>query len=120
MNWIALLGQATQPGAAPHTPSASEAFWGVWFPLILVLGVFYYFMFRSQRTERQKHQSMLNSLKRGDRVQTIGGILGAVVDVRENEVILKVDENANVRVRFNRSAIKEVLSRGDANETKSS
>lgn len=119
MNWFALLGQATQPVAGGQAPSASEAFWGVWFPLLLVLGVFYFFMFRSQKTERQKHQSMLNSLKRGDRVQTIGGILGVVVDVREHEVVLKVDENANVRVRFNRSAIKEVLSRAET-ESKSS
>jgi preprotein translocase subunit YajC len=42
-------------------------------------------------------------------VQTIGGVLGTVVDVRDNEVLVKVDETNNVKIRFNRTAIKEVL-----------
>ena len=52
---------------------------------------------------------MLDNLKRNDRVQTIGGILGTVVDVKDQEVSLKVDENNNVKMKFNRAAIKEVL-----------
>jgi preprotein translocase subunit YajC len=82
-------------------------------PMLLALGVFYFFMFRGQRKERQKHASMLRDLKRNDRVQTIGGVLGTVVDVRDQEVVLKVDESSNVKMRFNRSAIKEVLSVAD-------
>ena len=52
---------------------------------------------------------MLDALKKNDRVQTIGGVLGTVVDVRDNEVLVKVDETNNVKIRFNRTAIKEVL-----------
>ena len=52
---------------------------------------------------------MLAGLKRNDRVQTIGGVLGTVVEAREHEVILKVDESSNTKMRFNRAAIKEVL-----------
>jgi preprotein translocase subunit YajC len=52
---------------------------------------------------------MLKGLKRNDRVQTIGGILGTVVETRDDVVVLKVDEANNVKMHFNRSAIKEVL-----------
>jgi preprotein translocase subunit YajC len=77
--------------------------------LVLAMIVFYWWMARSQKKERQKHIDMLAALKRGDRVQTIGGIFGTVVDVRDHEVVLKVDETNNVKIRFNRGAMKEVL-----------
>jgi len=103
-----LIAQATtQPGA---TPPQGGSFWGLMFPMLLALGVFYIFMFRGQRKDRKKHADMLADMKRNDRVQTIGGVLGTIVDVRDNEVVLKVDETNNVKMRFNRSAIKEVLS----------
>jgi preprotein translocase subunit YajC len=61
---------------------------------------------------------MLSQLKRGDRVQTIGGILGTVVEARESEVVLKVDESANTKIRFSRSAIHRVLDEETAEEKK--
>lgn len=103
--WM-LIAQASQPasGAAPR-----DGFMSVMFPLLLAMGVFYFIVMRGQRKDRKKVQDMLDNLKRSDRVQTIGGVLGTVVDVRDQEVVLKVDETNNVKMRFNRSAIKEVL-----------
>ena len=71
--------------------------------------VFYWLLYRGQRKDKKKVEDMLGNLKRNDRVLTIGGVLATVVDVRENEVVLKVDETSNVKMRFLRSAIKEVL-----------
>lgn len=102
-----VLAQASQPGATP--PPAGDALGRFIVPMLLMIGVFYFFLIRGQRKDRQRMQDMLNNLKRNDRVQTIGGVLGTVVDVRDHEVVLKVDENNNVKMRFNRSAIKEVL-----------
>ena len=51
---------------------------------------------------------MLKNMKRGDRVMTAGGILGTVVDVRDAEVVLKVDESTNTKIKFSRDAIKRV------------
>jgi preprotein translocase subunit YajC len=111
MNILMLIAQATsQPGAGT---ARGNPFWSLMFPMLLALGVFYLFMFRGQKKDRQKHADMLANLKRNDRVQTIGGVLGTVVDVRDSEVILKVDETNNVKMRFNRSAVKEVLTAGD-------
>ncbi|MBP9025652.1 MAG: preprotein translocase subunit YajC [Phycisphaerae bacterium] len=78
-------------------------------PLILIIGVFWWWMSRSRRREQQRYQDMLRNLKRNDRVQTIGGIIGTVVDTRDDEVVLKVDETNNVKMRFVRSAIKDVM-----------
>jgi len=62
-----------------------------------------------QKTEQKKRDDMLKNMKRGDRVLTIGGILGTVVDVRDSEVMLKVDESSNTKIKFTRDAIKRVV-----------
>jgi preprotein translocase subunit YajC len=98
---------------AASRPAGGDAFWGVVVPMLLVLGVFYFFMFRGQKKERRRYADMLANLKRNDRVQTAGGVLGTVVDVRDTEVVLKVDESNNVKIRFSRGAIKEVLAPAD-------
>ena len=51
-------------------------------------------------------------MKRGDRVQTVGGEIGTVVDLTESEMTLRVDETSNTRIRFARSAIQQVLKEG--------
>ena len=77
--------------------------------LVLILVVMIVFMFSGQRKEKKKRAEMLSRMKKGSRVQTIGGILGTVVEVRDDEIIVKVDENANTRLRFARSAIQSVI-----------
>ena len=94
----------TQPG-----PTGLEWLRSPLIPLLLVIVLIWWVSTRSRGKERKRYEHMLQSLKKNDRVQTIGGILGTVVDVRDNEVVLKVDEASNVKMRFNRSAIKEVL-----------
>ena len=112
MNFLLMIAQATQGTGGAGAGGAAQApnsFWGFMFPLLLAMGVVYFLLFRGQKKDRQRVQDMLANLKRNDRVQTIGGVLGTVVDVRDNEVVLKVDETNNVKMRFNRGAIKEVL-----------
>ena len=63
---------------------------------------------RSRKKQESKRQSLLSSMKKGDRVTTIGGVIGTLVDVRENEVVVKVDEQNNTRMKFLKSAIAHV------------
>jgi preprotein translocase subunit YajC len=109
MTELFLLAQATQPADGPPPMSGLELFARQFLPLILLIGVFFWIMSRGRAKEQQRYRQMLGNLKKSDRVQTIGGILGVVTDVREHEVVLKVDETNNVKIRFNKSAIKEVL-----------
>lgn len=109
-----LLAQASQPGAPASGGQIPQQY--LLFGMLLFFGVFYFMMFRSRNREQQKFQRLLGALKRNDRVMTVGGIYGTVVDVRDGEVVLKVDETSNVKIRFSKSAIKEVLR--EAAETK--
>lgn len=105
-----LLAQATQPtSTGPAAMSGAEVFFRQILPLLLPIAIIWWFMLRGQSREKRKYQEMINAIKRNDRVQTIGGIIGTVVDLRDNEVTLKVDESNNVKIRFVRGAIKEVL-----------
>lgn len=80
--------------------------------LILIFGMLIFFVWsssRSKRQEQKKRDDMLKNMKRGDRVMTAGGILGSLVEVRDSEVLLKVDESTNTKIKFTRDAIKRVV-----------
>jgi preprotein translocase YajC subunit len=48
---------------------------------------------------------MIQSLEKNTKVRTIGGIIGTIVEVRENEVVLKIDENNNTKIKIIKGAI---------------
>lgn len=77
---------------------------------ILMIGliVFYAFLILPKRNQDKKRQQMLSEMKRGDEIQTIGGIIGKVVDPREDRVLVKVDESSNTKIWFSRTAIARV------------
>jgi preprotein translocase subunit YajC len=80
------------------------------FPLLLIGGfvVLYIFMGRGRRRQETRRKQMLANLKKGDKIVSIGGIMGTVIEVREDEITVKVDETNNVRMRFARWAIRGV------------
>jgi preprotein translocase subunit YajC len=117
MTTLAMLLAQSAPAGGPPVGGA-ELFLRQFLPLILILGIFWWILARGRKKERQRYEEMLNSIKKNDRVQTIGGILGTVLDVRDNEVVVKVDETNNVKLRFVRSAIKEVFREAPAGEAK--
>ena len=77
-------------------------------PIVLIIGIFYFLILRPQNKKQKETQRMIQALKKGDRVVTIGGIHGVIQTVKENSLILKVDEN--VKLEFTRSAISSVIS----------
>ncbi|MCH7602031.1 MAG: preprotein translocase subunit YajC [Planctomycetes bacterium] len=77
--------------------------------LFVVFLVFIVFSMMGQRRDKKKRVSMLNAIKKHDKVQTIGGVLGAVVEIKPDTVVLKVDESSNTRITFARSSIQQVL-----------
>jgi preprotein translocase subunit YajC len=77
-------------------------------PFAAIIGIFYFLIIRPQNKKQKDTQRMLNALKKGDKVVTIGGVHGAIQSVKEHTVILKVDEN--VKLEFSRSAISTVES----------
>jgi len=82
---------------------------GIIWVLMLMFVVIYFVMMRPQKKKQQQHKQMLDNLKKNDRIRTIGGIIGTVVDVRNDEVVVKIDEANNTKIRFQRSAIGTVI-----------
>lgn len=76
----------------------------------LIIVVFYFLVIRPQNKKKKDAAKMLEAMKRGDRVVTIGGMHGSVDSVKDNEVVLKVDDN--VKIKFSKSAISQVVERG--------
>jgi len=113
---LLLLAQTSAPTSQP-AQGPGGVLGGPMIPLILMIVVFWFIMSRGKNKERKRFENMLAAMKKGDKVQTIGGVFGTIVDVRDNEVVVKVDESANVKIRFNRGAIKEVIQETPA-ETK--
>lgn len=74
----------------------------IW-PFILMGGIFYFMLWRPQKKEQQKRQNMLESLKKGDKIITIGGMYGTIINISEKKVTVEVAEN--VEINFVRSAI---------------
>jgi preprotein translocase subunit YajC len=81
-------------------------------PLILIFVVFYFLLIRPQQRKTKDHKTMLDALRRGDRVVTGGGIIGTVARV-ENPEEVTVDIADGVRVRVLRSTISSVLAKPD-------
>jgi preprotein translocase subunit YajC len=79
-------------------------------PLALIFVVFYFFLIRPQQQKAKQQRSMLDAIRRGDRVVTGGGMIGTVAKVVNNEEVL-VDLAENVRVRVVRSTISQVLAK---------
>ena len=79
---------------------------------LLIGGMFvvmYFFMIRPQKKRQQQQQEMQTSLQKNTRIRTIGGIIGTVVDVRDDEVVIKIDEASNTKMSITRGAVSKVL-----------
>jgi preprotein translocase subunit YajC len=78
-------------------------------PLLLIIVIMYFLLLRPQAKRQKELRKMLDSLEKGDRVLTVGGIIGTIqgFDEKENTVILKIAEN--VKVEATRSSIAQVL-----------
>ncbi len=72
-------------------------------PLILIILVFYFFMIRPQMKKQKDLKSFRESVKKGDKVITTGGIYGKITDMKENVIV--VDVGDNVRLKIDKSAI---------------
>ncbi len=77
----------------------------------LMLVVFYLLIFRGPRKKQQQHKQMVQSLQKNDKVRTIGGIIGTVVDIKDDEITLKVDESNNTKIKIASSAIGKNLTK---------
>ncbi len=96
-------GQQTAPGLFSNPMLL--AFWG------LMIVMMYFMMVRGPKKKQQQHTKMVDSLSKNDRIRTVGGIIGTVIEVKGEEVVLKIDESNNTKIRIAASAIGKNLSK---------
>ena len=82
--------------AAPAAQAGSQ--WSMWIMLALIFVVMWFFMIRPRRKQQKELQNFRDSLKKGDKVVTIGGIYGTVCEIKEGSVLIEVDNNVKIRV----------------------
>ncbi len=70
-------------------------------PFVLILAVFYFLIIMPQRKRDQEHKKMLESLKRGDKIITNGGIYGKIVDIKENKLIIEIAKGVEIEILKN-------------------
>ena len=75
----------------------------------LIIAIFYFLIIRPQKKRDKETKEMLASIKKGDKVVSIGGIHGTVMIVKETTVVVKVDDNT--RMEFSRNAISSIVDR---------
>lgn len=80
----------------------------------LVIAIFYFLIIRPQNKKQKETKRMIGALKKGDKVQTIGGIRGTVTAVREQTVVIKVDDSS--KIEFSKSAVATVIDKKQVKE----
>ena len=86
---LSVLLMAQQPGSNPLMS---------FIPLILIIVVFYFFMIRPQMKRQKELKNFRESLKKGDKVITTGGIYGRIVEIEDHAILIEVDTNVKIRV----------------------
>jgi preprotein translocase subunit YajC len=122
MQWLSslmLIAEDVKGGANQGAgPDASANLLFSLAPFVAIGLLFYFMLIRPQRKEQSRRQDMLGNVKKNDRVVTIGGIYGVVMNVHReaDEVSLKVDETTNTKLRITLSSIARVISGEQAEE----
>nr|WP_261381206.1 preprotein translocase subunit YajC [Paenibacillus cremeus] len=85
-------------------------------PLVLMFVVLYFLLIRPQQKRQKTRNSMLGNLKKGDKIVTIGGLHGTILEINDETVILRV--NDVTKLTFDRSAINSVTASATTAEEK--
>lgn len=93
LNIILMAGPSAADGTAPQSNPL-----GMFLPLILILVIFWFFMIRPQSKQQKELRKFRESLQKGDKVVTTGGIYGKIVSTTDTIVVLQVDENTKLTV----------------------
>lgn len=98
MEWLPLIAQETTGGQG-----------GGWTSMLMIMGIMFlmlwFVMIRPQRKRDQQRREMLGALNKNDKVLTSGGMYGTITSIKEDRIVLRVDDANNVRVTVHKGAI---------------
>jgi preprotein translocase subunit YajC len=97
LNYILLLAPAATEGAAEGAAQQGSG-WSFWIMMLLIFVAMYFFMIRPQQKKQKELQQQRESLKKGDKVVTAGGIYGQVKEVQETTFLIEVSKDVTLKV----------------------
>jgi len=100
-----LLGAGASGGSSGQSGSPM-VLWGMFLLIFLVM---YFLMIRPQSKKQKEHRTMMDSLKKGDRILTAGGIIGTIAGIKEKENILIVKIAENIKIELSRGSVAQLL-----------
>jgi preprotein translocase subunit YajC len=109
MMQLALVELLLQAEEAPAGGPMGGGLGSLLVPMAAIFFIFYLLVWRPEGKKRKARQLMISNVKKGDSIVTTGGLLGKVWKVEKNEVVVIIDKDNDVKVRFAKSAVFEVL-----------
>ena len=108
-----LAGQTSASGTAPATgaDAAPPSLFGgdMMYFLLPVMAVLILLTVLGPRKEQKRRNTMLKAMKKHDRVVTVGGAIGSITEIKDDTIVLKVDESSNTRMTFSRDSVQQIL-----------
>jgi preprotein translocase subunit YajC len=82
--------------------------------MVIMFAVMYFLIIRPQKQKEKKRKEMISNVRKQDKVVTAGGVHGVVVSAKENEVIIRIDDTKDVKMKVDKSALTSVsVPKGD-------
>jgi preprotein translocase subunit YajC len=110
-------------GSVPAGPTGAPPpqwlqFLGSFGPIILIFALLWFFIIGSKRRQDRQRNDMLGGMKKNDKVVLVGGEIGALVDIRDDRILVKVDESNNTKIWYTKDAISKVMKEKDEKVSK--
>jgi preprotein translocase subunit YajC len=80
---------------------------GFLLPMIVIFAAFYFLLIRPQQKKQKAHTALISALKEGDEILTAGGILGKITGVSDHYVVVKIDDNTEIKMQ--RASVSQVV-----------
>ena len=108
-DFLVFFANVPQPADGGGGDGSSLFLFFVMLPAFLIL--MWFLLANPHRKQEERLRKMLNSIEKNDKVMTVGGVIGTVhsIDREQNEIVLKVDESNNTRIRFHLTAVNTIF-----------
>ena len=100
--------------AAPPEGGGVAGIFASLLPVVAMIAILWFLLFRPQQKEQQRHREMIRALRKGDEVVTVGGLYGRIMAITEERISLKIADG--VKVDVERAKVLRVLEKGSEEE----
>jgi preprotein translocase subunit YajC len=96
-----MLNTILLQAASGNASAGAGSGWSSMIMIVALIAIFYFFMIAPQQKKQKKINAFRDSLKKGDKVMTAGGIYGRIREIKDNYVLLEIDSNVTIKIDKN-------------------